>query len=58
MKKLTKRNRKRNRKVVFGYHAECRPEQRSYHTTTTTGVWPFKNTTCTYVDSEASCCNP
>ena len=60
MKKLTKRNRKSDQKVVFGYHVECRPEQRSNYTTTfkVTGTWPFRTVTktCTYVGS--GCCNP
>ena len=52
MKKLTKRNRKRNRKVVFGYHTECTPAQRSNYTTT--GWWLFK--TCSY--AVGGCCDP
>ena len=52
MKKLTKRNRKHNRKVVFGYG--CEPEQRTNWTTTNTGL--FNRTTCTY--AVGGCCNP
>ena len=53
MKKLTKRNRKHNRKVVFGY--ACEPEQTSDYTTTFTGL--LNNIeTCEY--SPGSCCDP
>ena len=55
MKKLTKRNRKRDRKVVFGYHTECAPEQRFNHIATTTEWWSFKTTTCRY--EPGNCCN-
>ena len=54
MKKLTKRNRKHNRKVVFGYHTECRPGEVSDYTTTTVGVWLWRTWTCTY--SPDRCC--
>ena len=50
MKKLTKRNRKHNRKVIFGY--QCEPEQRTNYTTTCF----FLFRTCTYV--VGGCCNP
>ena len=36
MKKLTKRNRTHNRKVVFGYHDECDPGEVSDYTTVLT----------------------
>ncbi len=35
MKKLTKRNRKRDRKVVLGYHAECGQGYDTHYSTTT-----------------------
>ncbi len=57
MKKLTKRNRKRDRKVVLGY--KCEPEQQSNYTTTmTTTGWLFttQRTTCTY--RVGGCCDP
>lgn len=57
MKKLTKRNRTHNRKDVFGYHAECGPDQMSNYTTRVTFDW-WRMTwsySCEY--SPGSCCD-
>ncbi len=57
MKKLTKRNRKHNRKVVFGYHAECTPEQRSNYSSRWIQEGLFSGTyTCIYTTGK--CCDP
>ncbi len=57
MKKLTKRNRAHNRKVVFGYHVECKPEQRSNYTSMWIQETLFRRTeTCVY--STDKCCDP
>ena len=56
MKKLTKRNRTHNRKVVFGYHTECPIGDIPNHTTTlTTDKWGFRSITCTY--TTGACCD-
>lgn len=57
MKKLTKRNRKYNRKIVFGYHNECTPQQRTDYTSRWVQEGLFKGTwTCFF--STDKCCDP
>ena len=57
MQKLTKRNRKHNRKIVVGYHTECEPEQRANHTSIWIQEGLFTGTmTCKY--STSKCCDP
>ena len=55
MKKLTKRNRRHNRKVVFGYHAECDPGDVSDYTTVLTKEGWFARATCT--GANGGCCD-
>lgn len=55
MKKLAKRNRTHNRKVVFGYHTECDPgDIPDYTTALTQDGWGVR-VTCK--GSLGSCCD-
>ncbi len=57
MKKLTKRNRKHNRKIVFGYHNECTPQQRTDYTSRWVQETPFSGTWTCFFSTE-KCCDP